>query len=188
MKFKENLMDGIEPLNQKTESMIFADELPMALVEYVPNKLFITGTPTHMYLVDDWNAESVTVIIDNHPANTFKTQVYLLPGFNEQTFPFIAVSGKKHLRFVNVKTREHMPLVTNVFGAKAGNAGICFTKKKRGMYVHYASQMKDEEGHGRTLIHYSYIELKNDAIEWLTEHGRLPATSMTQYTEEVRRL
>lgn len=81
-----------------------------------------------------------------------------------------------------------MPLVTNVFGAKAGNAGICFTKKKRGMYVHYASQMKDEEGHGRTLIHYSYIELKNDAIEWLIEHGRLPATSMTQYTEEVRRL
>ena len=48
--------------------------------------------------------------------------------------------------------------------------------------------MKDEEGTGRTLIHYSYIELKNDAIEWLIEHGRLPATSMTQYTEEVRRL
>ena len=48
--------------------------------------------------------------------------------------------------------------------------------------------MKDEEGNGRTLLHYSYIELKNDAIEWLTKHGRLPATSMIQYTEEVARL
>ena len=54
--------------------------------------------------------------------------------------------------------------------------------------MHYASQMKDEEGNGRTLIHYSYIELKRDAIEWLTQHGRLPATSMALYTEEVGRL
>ena len=48
--------------------------------------------------------------------------------------------------------------------------------------------MKDEEGNGRTLLHYSYIELKRDAIEWLTQHGRLPATSMALYTEEVGRL
>ena len=97
-------MDGLDPLNQVSESMIFHHELPMALIEYAPNKLFITGTPTHMYLVDGWEASSVRVILDNHPANTFKTQVHLLPGFNERSFPFIAVSGKKHLRFVNINT------------------------------------------------------------------------------------
>ena len=73
MQASEDPMDGLDPLNQATESMIFKDELPMAPIEYAPNKLFITGTPTHMYLVDDWRAESVTAIVDNHPANTFKT-------------------------------------------------------------------------------------------------------------------
>ena len=104
MQASADPMDGIEPLNQETDSIVFSDELPMAPIEYAPGKLFITGTPTHMYLVDDWRSDSVRVIIDNHPANTFKTQVHLLPGFNEETFPFIAVSGKKYLRVVNVKT------------------------------------------------------------------------------------
>ena len=48
--------------------------------------------------------------------------------------------------------------------------------------------MKDEEGNGRTLLHFSSIELKKDAIEWLTQYGRLPSTSMAIYTEEVARL
>ena len=105
MQFSEDPMDGLDPLNKETESMVFAHELPMAIIEYAKNKLFITGTPTHMYLVDNWEGESVTVIVDNHPANTFKTQTYLLPGFNEETFPFVAVSGKKYMLFVNVKTK-----------------------------------------------------------------------------------
>lgn len=70
MKLREDGL-GMEVFNQDKQSIIFKDELPMHLLEYAKNKLFIAGLPTHMYLVDDW--QNVRVIFDRNLANTFKT-------------------------------------------------------------------------------------------------------------------
>lgn len=56
------------------------------------------------------------------------------------------------------------------------------------MQVHYAGIMLDKEGDGRDLIHYSRIELKADALHWLRENGRLPATTTAAYFEEIKEL
>ena len=52
----------------------------MYVLEYAKNQLYIAGANTHMYLVKDW--QLVQVIFDKEPANNFKTQAALLPGFD----------------------------------------------------------------------------------------------------------
>ena len=86
----------------------------MYLVEYAPHKLFVTGLPTHMYLVFNW--ETVVLITDPNPENTFKCHALPVPGFDEDTYPFIAVCGLASLNLVNVKTRKHKPLINEKIG------------------------------------------------------------------------
>ena len=71
--------------------MVFKDELPMFIIEYGPNRLFITGLPTHMYLVTDW--ENVKIIEDPNRANSYKTCAFPMPDFSIESFPFLAVCG-----------------------------------------------------------------------------------------------
>ena len=89
MKLRDNGL-GLEVFHQNKQSIIFKDEIPVHVLEYAKDKLFISDH--HMYLVEDWL--NVRVIFDPNLANTFKTQAMLLPGFDEQTFPFIAVTGR----------------------------------------------------------------------------------------------
>ena len=56
------------------------------------------------------------------------------------------------------------------------------------MQVHYAGRMLDKEGTGKQLIHHSRIDLKADALHWLRENGRLPATTTAAYFEEIKEL
>ena len=53
LKLDEN-QEKLEVYNQETESINFVNELPMYLLEYEPNKLFIASLPTHMFLVKYW--------------------------------------------------------------------------------------------------------------------------------------
>ena len=80
-------------------------------MEYARNKLFVTGSldGADMYLVENWS--NVSIIIDPYSENVAKTQAKLLPGFDVETFPFIAVTGKEHLIILNLKTRTHKPLI-----------------------------------------------------------------------------
>ena len=88
--------------------MLFKHELPGFVLEYAPNKLFVTED-VNMYLVYDW--ESVTLITDPNSENTFKAFAFPIPNFDKDTNPFIAVCGKASLNLVNVKTRKHRPLI-----------------------------------------------------------------------------
>ena len=83
---------GLIPYNKTTESILFKDELPDYLFEFAKNKLLVSGgVASHMYLVVDWCV--VKCIFDPITANTYKTYAFHLPGFDEKSFPFIAVCG-----------------------------------------------------------------------------------------------
>jgi hypothetical protein len=60
--------------------MIFSDEIPVFVVEYALNKMFITIAPLLMYLVDGW--ETVRCFEDQNTANTFKTFAFPMPNFD----------------------------------------------------------------------------------------------------------
>lgn len=81
----------LEPYKQETEAMVFKHGLPMYLLEYKKNKLLVSGDPTHMYLVDDW--DTVILIPDPNSANTLKTFAFPIPEFDEDTNPFMVVLG-----------------------------------------------------------------------------------------------
>ena len=84
---------GLIPYNETTESTLFKDEAPGYPLEFAKNKLLVSGpAPSHMYLVVNWCV--VKCIFDPITANVYKTYAFTLPGFNEESFPFIAVCGK----------------------------------------------------------------------------------------------
>ena len=70
-------------------------------MEYAPNKIFATGEPTYMFLFDNW--ASIKCIHDPNSSNTDKTFAFMVPTFDADNFPFIAVCGKSNLSLVNVK-------------------------------------------------------------------------------------
>ena len=64
----------------------------MFIIEYAQNKLFVTVHPTCMFLVDDW--VNVRCIQDPNQSNTWKTFAFIVPNFDMEKFPLIAVCGK----------------------------------------------------------------------------------------------
>ena len=93
---------------QQTESILFQDELPGLLLEYAQNQLFVAEY-ANMYLVHDWT--KVIFISDPNPANSFKCFAFPIPFFDQETYPFIIVCGQASLSLLNIKTREHKPLI-----------------------------------------------------------------------------
>ena len=54
------------------------------------------------------------------------------------------------------------------------------------MSVHFINRVTDKEGTGETLIQQSYISLKEDALYWLKEYGRLPTSNLKDHEREVK--
>ena len=168
---------------EDSEAMIFHNELPGFLLEYSPNKLLI-GSFIDMYLVLDWN--TVILIEETNPSNSFKYYNFTVPDFNEESNPFIVVLGMASLNILNVKTCQHKPLINQkmVVGF-AGLQGAFIKKEKNGLSLHFANIVQDTDGSGSDLLQYSYVEIKNDLLHWLREAGRLPSASMKEYFSEI---
>ena len=81
--------------------MILQDEYIRCIIEYAPNQLFVTVSPTCMFLIDDWI--KIKCIHDPNSSNTEKNFSFLFPNFDLEDFPFIAVCGKANLSLFNVR-------------------------------------------------------------------------------------
>ena len=79
------------------------------IIEYAPNKLFVAGSPTCMFLIDDW--VNVRCIHDPNSSNNAKNFAFLLPNFDVDAFPFIAVCGKANLSLFNVRDSTFQTLI-----------------------------------------------------------------------------
>ena len=90
-----------ELFNPKTESILFVNEHIRFLLEFGKNKLFVTVWNTCMFLIYDW--VNVKCIIDPDRSNTYKSNAFLVPDFDLEKFPFIAVCGKSNLSLLNVR-------------------------------------------------------------------------------------
>ena len=86
---------GLVPYKWKEESILWRDERPRAIVEWGKNKMLITGDPTHMYMVHDW--EKVFFIEDEVEENYNKNLAVTMCCFDEVKFPQIAICSKKYI-------------------------------------------------------------------------------------------
>ena len=68
---------GLLIYNAATESIIFENELSKYPLEFAINKLLVTGSPSHMYLIIDWS--TVKCILDSNTANIRKTFAFPMP-------------------------------------------------------------------------------------------------------------
>ena len=126
-----------------------------------------------MYLVDDWCV--VKCITDSFTANIFKIDAFPLPGFDEISFPFIAVCGYHHISILNIATFEHKPLTNGWSDSGKPSLRFAFAKGDLSeIQVHYALAIQDRDGHGKKLVQYNRLTLKYDLIAQLKESGRLP--------------
>ena len=115
------------------------------MIEYAIDELLVTGFPSHLYRVKDW--QSVEVILDPDSAN-FKYYVSPLPGFDEKRFPFFALCGQQNISILNIKTLEQKPIVNQKSTWSPGLQNMVVKKDQFGMSLHYASTMKDKDGTG----------------------------------------
>ena len=99
----------LRPHKVDKESILFLHEMPVFLLEYTLNKLFVFVAPAHMCLVLNW--ETVKFIAEPNPVNTYKTYAFPVPDFDEETNPFIVVLGLASLNILNVRTCQHKPLI-----------------------------------------------------------------------------
>merc|ERR1719361_366573 len=54
--------------------------------------------------------------------------------------------------------------------------------------VHYALTIQDRDGHGKKLVQYNRLTLKNDLIAQLKESGRLPIHVRLDYKAELMKM
>ena len=64
---------------------------------------------------------------------------------------------------------------------------MTMSKEDSQISVHYTSQTTDKQGSGKSLLQYSYLELKEDVLTWLNENGHIPSTTTQAYFDEVKR-
>ena len=161
--------------------------MPLYPLEFAKNKLLVTGHPSQMYVIIDWS--TVKFISEPNSANIYKNYAFFMPEFDETLFPFIAICGKQHISILNINTLEHKPLISG--SMPTGTPGIRFAfalGDLSELQIHFAFKILDKDGTGKKLIQYSYITLNKDAINWLTENGRLPSFTTEEYFEEIQML
>ena len=82
--------------------MIFKDWKPWSLIEYSKDKLLVTTLSNVLFLVHDFSV--VKMIDDRSYDDSWKSHPLLLLNFDEDTFPFILLSGTLSLSIINIKT------------------------------------------------------------------------------------
>ena len=69
-----------------------------------------------------------------------------------------------------------------------GLQGAFAKTEEYGLSFHFTNEVTDKEDTGNDLIQYSFISLKEDALHWLRENGRLPSVDIDDYFEEIKEM
>ena len=106
----ENHDEGIEEeeMVQKhysKHSILLETHQVKSLVEYAKNKLLVHIYDIDYMIIEHWN--KVRIIEGISKSNVDKNWLQPLPGFNEETFPFLISSGLEHLNLINIKEEYH---------------------------------------------------------------------------------
>ena len=63
--------------------------------------MIVTVHPNELLVVHNWKV--LDKILDKNQANTSKYWMQMMPGFDEETFPFIVCSGSTTFNLINVR-------------------------------------------------------------------------------------
>ena len=140
--------------------MLLRGERANSILEYAPGKMLVTTIHNQLLLFHDWGF--VRAFNDANPADykcwwdcpqtSYKVAintVHLLPGFNEEKFPFVAWSRKNNISLVNIgstKTAYIDPLVEFDTSCRNPQQAFFFREEEYGMSLHFTDHRKVPNG------------------------------------------
>ena len=89
--------------------MLLKNEGVYSILEFAANRMIISVQLTDFLIAHDWQV--VNCISDRNLGNTQKCWMALLPGFDQETFPFIISSGFESFNLINVNEYTQEPLI-----------------------------------------------------------------------------
>ena len=96
-------------------SILLKEEVISQSREYAHEKILVHVTSRDLFLVHHWQV--VHKFVEPNYGNTLKMWLAPLPGFCEETFPFLICSGWESFNIINVKDFR-MEVLINASGKK----------------------------------------------------------------------
>ena len=132
--------------------------------------MLVNTADGNIHLIHDWII--IRTIPESIPGNKKKFHLVPLPHFDEQKFPFIALSGTKTMNLINVQDLNSVvsPLIINT--DQPGQRGFFFTIESFGASLHFTSKQKIDQWKQR--LSWIKMDYKEDFFLTLRSLGRLP--------------
>ena len=174
----------IEVLDIKDESIYLKNEVIGSVLEYLKNKMLVHVTSRDILVVHMWQV--VNSIHDPDFGNTLKLWLAPLPGFDEETFPFIIASGWQSYNLINVEDM-HMEVLIKASSKSVRNsvAGVLL-KVDSGFNLHFTTQTITDVN--KRLVNWHCMSFKEDFIQTIKEHKRLPIRTYKESLELISNL
>ena len=129
--------------NPKDSALLIKSAQVSQVFEFAKDELIIHLAPTDLLIAKEMQV--IARVNDPDAGNHNKYQITMLPSFDADTFPFIALSGAKTLNIMNIKTQMMQPLVDTEVAAYAGQQSFFFKKEKKGFSFQFVTYTKDDE-------------------------------------------
>ena len=122
---------------------------------------------------------------NGNPGNMQKYWIIPLPGFDEETFPFVVSSGFETLNLINVKTKSGQILVkAQVRNVRSQQAIFFQIDPDSGFIMHFATKYLSEQN--KEYHNWHCMPFREDFRKKLMKYGQLPNPSMKDHFEMMQ--
>ena len=107
------------------------------------------------------------MIVDPDPTNDLKNSFFPMLGFDEEKFPFFVVLGSAGVNIANIKNLKMKRLMNQNLTLFCGVRPAFMIRDKRGMALHLAANVVDNDGSCGTMRQWLKFEMRHDVLSWL---------------------
>ena len=174
----------IEYEREMQESLLLIGEIVDSFCEFAPNRFLLQlRESTELLIVHDWQVVKQTPVAGYYTID----KALLLPGFNEETFPFVVsydcgldYSGKalkgKAFNLINVKTGFHEELIKGTAQNNYRQSAAFITDNRNGEFdIDFCTSVQTKDVHESS---WHNMKFDSQFTRILREYGRLPIDDM----------
>ena len=163
---------SLSPCMANQHSLYLKRTTVCSTFEYAKDRMIVSVEPNVILLFNNWKC--VRQYTDQTQANTFIQQGYIskLPGFDEASFPFLAIAGSQAILIINPHDEILDQLVLTPSSCRYSQQAFFFKVQDYGQSVHFTTVVKHDDG---TLqLDWVQMRFKPDFKDTLQRIGGLP--------------
>ena len=175
-----------------SEAMVLRNEYINSCLEFAPKKVIVASRAS-LHIFD--RSECIRVITAHQTSSNkyMKTGVessmgymWVLPGFDPEHFPFVAISGDKSIDIVNMNLGYSDPLVIAEQTCTWGQQAFFFKREHEGLSLNFTIGRKLDNG--GTRLEWIRLPLKSDFMRTLARVGYMPSSDTQRSIKEIEEL